>query len=111
MKERLKYWWRRMQEQRRIAKEVDPKKFRELADEMRELACVAEKVWPREHDHYRKVQSIRAEMEQLAELTTQPAFRRLPQEKRLALRKSLEDSREQLIKVVQTAPSPTQMIQ
>ncbi|THB68769.1 MAG: hypothetical protein D6E12_05865 [Desulfovibrio sp.] len=98
-------------EKRKISRQIDPDSFRTLATELRELAELAERLWPRKHKFYAKIKRIQAEMEQLHTLASKPEFRRLSSQKRLKLRESLIQSREQLMETVQTAPSPTQTLQ
>ena len=58
-----------------------------------------------------KIKRIQLEIEQLDQLIKQPEFRKLPPEKRLERRKSIIQSREQLIETIHTAPSPTATLQ
>jgi hypothetical protein len=98
-------------ERRRFAREIDPESFRVLARELRELASVAERLWPRQPQFHSKIKRIQTDMEQLDRLTTRPEFKRLSAQKRMQLRKSLIQSRQQLMETVQTAPSPTATLQ
>mgnify|MGYP001348845368 CR=1 FL=1 len=107
----LRRLWALLVERRRIAREIDPQAFRILAGELRDLARVAERLWPRSHKFYIKIKRIQSEMEQLDQLASRPEFRRLSPEKRLRLRESLIQSRDQLLETVQTAPSPTSRLQ
>lgn len=98
-------------EQRKLSRQIDPESFRSLARELRDLAQLAERLWPTQHKFYAKIKRIQAEMEQLDRLASKPEFRRLSSQKRLKLRESLLQSRSQLMETVQTAPSPTQTLQ
>lgn len=98
-------------ERRRFAREIDPESFRVLARELRELASVAERLWPQQPQFHSKIKRIQTDMEQLDLLTTRPEFKRLSAQKRMQLRKSLIQSRQQLMETVQTAPSPTATLQ
>ncbi len=98
-------------ERRRIARQIEPESFRTLARELRDLAVIAQRLWPRQHKFYAKIKRIQTEMEQLDKLASKPEFRRLSPQKRMQLRESLIQSRDQLIETVQTAPSPTSMLQ
>lgn len=111
----MKAWFSRMvqeyKDRKRFAREIDPEAFRVLAGELRDLACIAERLWPRQHKFQAKIKRIQTEMEQLDRLASQPEFKRLSAKKRLQLRQSLIQSREQLMETVQTAPSPTATLQ
>lgn len=108
-------WLRAMLAQRRdkkrLDKEINPESFRHLSLELRELASLAERLLPRDHEFYIKLKRIQSEMRQLEDLAAKPEFRRLSPEKRLELKKSLIQSRDQLMETVQTAPSPTDTLQ
>ncbi len=95
----------------RLRAEIDPAAFRRLARELDELAELAQKLLPRQHQYFARLQDIRREMEQLDELASRPEFRRLSAEKRVRLRKNLIQSRDQLIETVQSAPTPTSILQ
>ena len=100
-----------LRERRRLAGEIDPASFRTLARELRELAELAERLWPQHPKFLAKIKRIQSEMAQLDELTARPEFRRLSTEKKLLLRESLIQSRDQLMETVKTAPSPTSTLQ
>lgn len=68
-------------------------------------------MWPKQHQFHAKIKRIQSEMEQLDRLASKPEFKRLSAQKRLQLRESLLQSKEQLIETVQTAPSPTATLQ
>lgn len=93
--------------QRRMHRETNPKAFRDLSRELRELAEVASRVWPDQKSFQNRINNIREEMDQLDELTSKPEFRLLPLKKRLELRESLLHSKTQLMDTVSTAPPPT----
>ena len=95
-----------LRERRRLAGEIDPASFRTLARELRELAELAERLWPQHPKFLAKIKRIQSEMAQLDELTARPEFRRLSTEKKLLLRESLIQSRDQLMETVKTAPFP-----
>lgn len=92
---------------RRMRRETDPKAFRDLSRELRELAEIASRVWPEQKAFQNRINNIREEMDQLDELTSKPEFRLLPLKKRLELRESLLHSKTQLMDTVSTAPPPT----
>ena len=95
----------------RLAKEINPSSFRIMAKEISELADACSQVCQPESDVLKRVEKIKAEMEQLTELTKQPAFKKLSTQRKLELRESLRVSREQILDSMQTAPSPTKLLQ
>lgn len=99
--------WRRFARRRRQTVETDVRSFRDLARELRELAAIAARVWPDEPEFQGRIRKIRAEMDQLDDLTTRPEFSRLPLKKRVELRESLLVSKTRLMDTVSTAPPPT----
>lgn len=99
--------WNTLLKRHSLARETDPKAFQDLSREVRELAEIAARVWPREPSFQQKVHNIREEMDQLDELTAKPEFRRLSLSKRAQLRESLLQSKTQLMDTVSTAPPPT----
>ncbi len=82
-----------------------------MAAELRELARIAEQVCAEQETLMNRVERIKAEMDELERMTAAPEFRRLPLERKLELRKSLSESRDQLQRSVRTAPSPTKLLQ
>ncbi|WP_031479595.1 hypothetical protein [Maridesulfovibrio frigidus] len=95
----------------RLAKEINPQSFRIMAKEISELADACSLVCQPENDLLKRVEQIKIEMEQLTELTKQPQFKKLSTERKLELRKSLRQSREQILEMMQMAPSPTKLLQ
>jgi hypothetical protein len=57
------------------------------------------------------VRRIKSDMDQLEALAARPEFKRLPAERRLEIKKSLVDSRRQLLDSMYQAPPPTTMLQ
>ena len=98
---------RTLAERRRLAREIHPEAFRELAGELVALAELASKVRPAEQAFQIKARRIRQEMLELRRMTARPEFRTLPPKKKLELRESLRSSREQLIKTLRDAPVVT----
>jgi len=98
---------RAVAEYRRVAREIHPEAFRNMAGELAELAELASKVRPEEQAFLLKVRRIRQEMLELKRMTSRPEFRLLPSKKRLELRESLRSSREQLLKTLSDAPVVT----
>lgn len=107
----IKKWWGRLRERYFVSRQINPESFRDMAGELRDLAKAAGRFWPQEHTFQEKIRRIQAEMEQLDRLASRPEFRRLSPEKRLQLRRSLMQSREQLLESVQSAPAPTRLLQ
>lgn len=95
----------------RIAKEITPRSFRSMAREISELADACSQVCSPESDMLTKVERIKREMVQLTELTHQPEFRKLSVQRKLELRQSLLQSKEQILESMQDSPSPTKLIQ
>ncbi len=108
-------WLRRkldaFKERRRLERELTAESFRALAQELLELAGLCRTLFPRQHAFQERIQKIMEEMQQLDNLAATPQFRHLSQEKRLELRKSLLQSKHQLMETVQNAPTPTSTLQ
>lgn len=97
--------------QRRLERQVDPRSFKRMAVEIRDLALLASQLNPREKDIHKLIRSVIVEMERLSELADRPEFRKLSTGKKLLLRQGLQESREQLLESIESAPSPTQTLQ
>ncbi|MFW5498004.1 MULTISPECIES: hypothetical protein [unclassified Maridesulfovibrio] len=95
----------------RIAKEINPKSFRNMAREISELADACSQVCSPQSEMLQKVERIKGEMEQLTELTRQPEFKKLSVQRRMELRESMIQSKEQILDSMQAAPSPTKLMQ
>lgn len=108
---RIRGFIRRLAQEQRISREIDPRSFLELTAELRDLAEAASKLWQQEPEFQARVQRIRSDMDQLEALATRPEFKRLPAERRLEIKKSLVDSRQQLLDSMYQAPPPTTTIQ
>jgi len=100
-----------LRDRRRLERELTAESFRDLARELRDLAGVCHALWPRQHAFQDRIKRIMDEMEQLDRLVATPQFRRLSPQKRLELKKSLLQSRSQLMETVQNAPAPTTTLQ
>jgi predicted nuclease with TOPRIM domain len=94
-----------------LARQIDPEVFRELSGELKDLADKASKLWLEEPRYQARIKRIKAEMEQLEELTAKPEFKRLSPKKRMELRQSMHQSREQLLESMHQASSPTSRMQ
>jgi len=97
--------------QRKLAKQTDPRSFKRMAMEIRDLAMLASQLNPGEKDIHKLIRSIIVEMDRLSELADRPEFRKLSTGKKLLLRQGLKESRTQLLESIESAPSPTQTIQ
>jgi len=111
IKERIAALLRRLALQRRLSREIDPRSFLELTAELRDLAEAASKLWQQEPEFQARVRRIKSDMDQLEALAARPEFKRLPAERRLELKKSLADSRQQLLDSMYQAPTPTSTLQ
>lgn len=103
--------WKSWRAYRKLIKEVDPKNFQRMAVEIRELAELAAQVCPYTEDIRDQIVNIQKEMDRLSNMVGKPEFRRLSTGKRLLLRQGLEQSKEQLLQAIESAPSPTEVIQ
>jgi hypothetical protein len=108
---RVKAFFRRLAQEQSLSREIDPRAFLELTAELRDLAEAASKLWQQEPEFQARVQRIRSDMDQLEALAARPEFKRLPAERRLELKKSLVDSRQQLLDSMYQAPPPTTTLQ
>lgn len=104
---RLRNILRTLADKRRLAREIHPETFRDMAGELVDLAEAASKARPEEQGFQLKARRIRQEMLELQRMTERPEFRMLPSKKRQELRESLLSSREQLIKTLTDAPVVT----
>ncbi|MBC16332.1 conserved protein of unknown function [Pseudodesulfovibrio profundus] len=97
--------------QRKLAKQIQPKNFKRLAQEIRDLAVLASHLNPQGKDIRKLIRNVMTEMDRLSELADRPEFRKLSTGKKILLRQGLQESREQLLDSIESAPSPTQTIQ
>lgn len=103
--------WRDYRAYRRLIAEADPAAILRMSREIRALAEAAAQICPGEEPLQSRIRSIQAEMSRLGRLAVRPEFRRLSPGKRILLRQGLMQSREQLLETLQTAPSPTRVLQ
>jgi hypothetical protein len=85
--------------------------FRRMVDDIRQMADVSGRLWIQDSDFQERVNKIQAEMDQLDNLLAKRSFQTLSREKKQQLHKSLQVSREELIKSIRSAPCPTDRIQ
>lgn len=97
--------------QRKLSRQIDPRSFKTMAQEIRDLALLASQLSPRGKDMQKLIRNILIEMDRLSELADRPEFKRLTTGKRLLLRQGLLESREQLLESIESAPAPTETMQ
>ena len=97
--------------QRKLTRQIDPRNFKQMAQEIRDLAILASQLSPKSKDIQQLIRNILSEMERLSDLADRPEFRRLSTGKKLLLRQGLLESREQLLESIESAPSPTETLQ
>lgn len=97
--------------QRKLAREIQPRKIKELALEIRDLAVLASQLNPSGKDMQKLIRNVLIEMDRLTVLTDKPEFRKLSTGKKILLRQGLKESREQLLGTIEAAPSPTDTLQ
>lgn len=97
--------------QRKLARQIDPRNFKQMAMEIRDLAVLASQLSPRGKDIQKLIRNVLSEMDRLSELADRPEFRKLSTGKKLLLRQGLLESREQLLESIESAPSPTDTLQ
>lgn len=90
---------------------ISPREFQRLADELTQMASVAERVMPDNEVFNSRVKKIKKEMNKLSVLAGKKEFTRLPPETRLELIKSLKQSRCQLMETMHLASPPTDTLQ
>lgn len=95
----------------KLMQEVQPEKFHKMAEELTELADACAQVCPSESEILLQIERVKIEMKQLKELTTKPEFKRLSIQRRLELKESMIQSREQILNSVQTVPTQTKFLQ
>ena len=104
--------WESRRAYKRLLRDVDPRAIRELALEIRELARTAEQVCTgNEPERMDRIRNIQKDMDRLDGLTAQSEFKHLSTGKRLLLRQSLLQSRDQLVESLHHAPTATEIIQ
>ncbi len=103
--------WQSWRAYRKLIREVDPRNFQKMATEIHELARLAARVCPPGQELAEQIANIEHEMDRLKTMASRPEFKRLSTGKRLLLRQGLEESREQLMQAIGTAPSVTTTLQ
>jgi len=85
--------------------------FRKMVEDIRQMADISGRLWIQDSDFQERVNKIQAEMDQLDNLLAKRSFQTLSREKKQQLHKSLQVSREELLKSLRSAPCPTDRIQ
>jgi hypothetical protein len=97
----------RIEERRRLSS----RNFQRMVEDIREMADISGRLWLQDSDFQERVNKIQAEMDQLDNLLAKRSFQTLSREKKQQLHKSLQVSREELLKSLRSAPCPTDRIQ
>lgn len=97
----------RIEERRRLSSS----NFRRMVEDIRQMADISGRLWIQDSDFQERVNKIQAEMDQLDHLLAKRSFQTLSREKKQQLHKSLQVSREELLKSLRSAPCPTDRIQ
>ncbi|MBU1248832.1 MAG: hypothetical protein KKB70_09040 [Proteobacteria bacterium] len=102
IRSRLQAW----RTQQRLRREVMPRVFLRLTDEIADLArCAA--ISCRDDT---RVRTMFGDLDELRQQATSPSFAKLSVERRLLLRQGLIQSRQQLIDSLQSAARPTRFL-
>lgn len=96
---------------RKLQRQIQPDVFLHLAAELRLLALSAARACPGEAAVQAVIRDVHLEAEKLARIASEPDFRRMPAKERLLLRQGLLHSKRQLLESIQSAPSPTSLLQ
>ena len=107
LKDKVEAW----KAKRKLEREIDPRSFKRMAKDIRDLAVLASQLGHDRGDARDLVRNVIGEMDRLDKLADQPEFRKLSTGKRLLLKKGLMESREQLLESIESAPSPTNTLQ
>lgn len=100
--------WR---QRRRLARELHPEHFREMVLELTELTRMADQLLKETAEQAINMDKVRREMAELTRHLENPAFRRLPVERRRELKDGLDRSREAVLQALQASSPPTTYLQ
>lgn len=103
--------WKRFCSYRKLNKEVDPRTFHDLTQELTQLTRVIREILPRQNAFQNKLSQIEQEMAELERLTATAEFKRMNVKQKIELKRNLIRSRDQLLEAVQSAPTPTDFLQ
>ncbi|SKA74866.1 hypothetical protein SAMN02745704_00788 [Paucidesulfovibrio gracilis DSM 16080] len=96
---------------RRRQRQLEPRAVQNMAEELRALAQDAARACPGQPELQNAIRDIRDEAESLVHQAGSKDFRRLTVRERQMLRQGLLQSRRRLIESIQSAPSPTRLLQ
>ncbi len=102
---------REVRDRVRYSGKISPESIRRLAEELQELAAIAERMHSDPSERSTRIRHIRSEVVQLMDLTERMEFHRLSAQRRLELHHSLVQSRDQLLDSMRSVPVPTDRIQ
>ncbi len=85
--------------------------FRRMVGDIRQMADLSGRLWIQDGDFQERVSTIHKEMDQLDNLLAKRSFQTLSREKKQELHRSLQVSRQELLKSIRSAPCPTDRIQ
>ncbi|MGE4293052.1 MAG: hypothetical protein AB7E32_12685 [Desulfovibrio sp.] len=108
---RLRDALRSLASRRRLQRQIQPRVFLDMADELRSLALCAAQACPGEASVQAVIRDIHQEAEKLVRIAGEPTFLRMSAQERLQLRQGLLHSKRQLLESIQSAPSPTRLLQ
>ncbi len=72
-KDKIEAW----KAQRKLAKQINPQNFKQMAQDIRDLAVLASQLGPRDRDIQKLIRNVLVEMERLSNLADRPEFRKL----------------------------------
>lgn len=107
----LRSKWAQLWASRARRREIAPESFTMLTKEILELAHLLEKIRPADQELGIKLSRLEQEINHLQTLVGNRSFKKLSAEKRIALKKNLIFSRQQLLEAMGAASPPTERIQ
>jgi hypothetical protein len=108
---RIRDVFRSLASRRQLQRQIKPSVFLDMAAELRTLALCAAQSCPGESSVQAVIRDIHLEAEKLARIAAEPNFRQMSAKERLMLRQGLLHSKRQLLESIQSAPSPTRLLQ
>ncbi len=91
--------------------DVFMKEFNRLTDELRLLISISSQLWIQEKNFQKRLERIYKEVEKLDKFVKNRTFLKLSEEEKNNLIKSLLYSKSELLKTIESAPCPTNIIQ
>lgn len=101
----------RLRESRRLRRETDATTLATMAGEVRELVRIVRVAGLAHHQPGGKTRELSTRMDEVIRLTGDKAFSRVSLAKRAELKKSIVQTRDELIRAVAQAPAPTRRLQ